>query len=85
MEITEEQKKLAAKYESEQKAKQQAMNEMMKMKEQATVEAEAVARFILKIDDIKFRRTQLLIENQSKGNTSVNSEYVLGKSICALE
>ena len=29
MEITEEQKKLAAKYESEQKAKQQAMNEMM--------------------------------------------------------
>ena len=43
------------------------------------MEAEAVARFILKIEDIKFRRTQLLIENANKGNTSVNSEYVLGK------
>ena len=85
MEITEEQKKLAAKYESEQKAKQQAMNEMMQMKEKATVEAEAVARYILKISDIKFRRTQLLIENKTKGNTSVNSEYVLGKSKCVLE
>ena len=55
------------------------------MKEKATVEAEAVARFILKINDIKFRRTQLLIENKTKGNTSVNSEYVLGKSKCVLE
>ena len=63
MEITEEQKKLAAKYEKEHNDRQKAMNQMEEMKAQASVEAEAVVRYLLKIEDLKCRRTQLLVEN----------------------
>ena len=77
MEITEEQRKLAAKFENEQNKKLKMQADMIAQKEKAKSEAEAVAKFLLK-QEIKNRRTQLMIE-RGKQRTQVNVEYVLGK------
>ena len=53
---------------------------MAALKEKAVVEAGAVADFLTKIEDMRFRRTQLLVENpKTRARVQVNSEYVLGK------
>ncbi len=77
MEITEEQRKLAAKFENEQNKKLKMQADMIAQKEKAMSEAEAVAKYLLK-QEIKNRRTQLMIE-KGKQRTQVNVEYVLGK------
>ena len=54
---------------------------MEEIKEKATEEAEVVAQYLFKLDDMRRRKTQLMVENpNTKARTSVNAEYILGKS-----
>ena len=79
MEITEEQKKLAAKFEEEQNEKKRLMEQQRSLKEKGEAEAEAVTKFLMGLE-MKLRRTQLIVQNpKTQKHMSVNSSYLLGK------
>ena len=79
MEISEEQKRMAAKYEKELEARQKAKAEMESIRSTAEKEADAVARYIQNLD-IRLRKTQLIVQHpKTMKQQAVNSQYIIGK------
>ena len=62
MELTEEQKKMAAQWEEQQRQKQAKHQELVAMKEQCEAEAHAIAKWLLS-QEMKPRKTQLVVKD----------------------
>ena len=83
IELTAEQRKLADQWEKEQQAKQDKQTKQSEMMEKMRDEAASVGKFLLSLD-VKSRRTQLIVEQQTEAGPkkkAVNCNYILGTNL----